>query len=60
VFTASKQVKCVHLQQLNAQFCNAVNTQQITQAINIYIAIHKQALANTKNKKVQAKLKAIF
>jgi hypothetical protein len=60
VFTASKQVKCVHLQQLNAQFVSAVNAQQITQALNIFIAIHAQALKNTKNKKVQAKLKAIF
>jgi hypothetical protein len=59
-FTAKKQVKCAQLLQLNAQFCSAVNAQQIVQATNIFIAIHKQALANTKNKKVQVKLKAIF
>jgi hypothetical protein len=59
-FSSNKQVKCTYLLQLNAQFCSAVNAQQITQAISIYIAMHKQALKNTKNKKIVAKLKAIF
>ena len=59
-YKANKQVNCAHLLQLNAQFVSACNAQQITHALSAYIAIHKQALKNTRNKKVKVALKAIF